>query len=123
MSATTPGTPPTGAGQSSQADQSEPVYVKLPPPGTVHASRRPQNAPNPLVQLILALFAFVLIASLPVAAGAILVLIMVQPATGQHGLYWIWIPLFVFVVGMGVLVAYGIWREVTGWSGRSDYEA
>ena len=120
MSATTPTTP---AGSAGQPDQSEPVYVKLPPPGTVHASRRPQNAPNPLVQVVLTIFAFVLIASLPVSAGAILLLIMIQPATAGHGFFWIWIPLFVFVVGMGVLVAYGLWREVTGWSRRGDYEA
>jgi hypothetical protein len=121
MSASTPEHPaaPTPAGGDSQ---SEPVYVKLPPPGVTHAARRPQNAPNGAIQAIATIFAFVLCCTLPVSSGLILVLLATHPSVNAHGLLWLWITMFVFVVGMALLLAYGVWREVSGWTGPGDYE-
>ncbi len=120
MSASTPKNP--ASSPTTGGDQQEVIYVKLPPPGTMHASRRPTDAPNPLIRYGGALFAFALCCTLPLASGLIMVLLMIQPGKPVHGFLWLWIPMFVFVESIAVLVAYGIWRETSGWSRGADFQ-
>jgi hypothetical protein len=118
MSASTP----KNAASPASDDAGEPVYVKLPPPGAAHASRPPQNAQSPLLQAAGTILAVLLCLSLPLAAGAILVLLLVQPSTQKEGLVWLWIVMILFVESIAILCAVGLWRELTGWTGRSDYQ-
>jgi hypothetical protein len=119
MSASTPKPP---AKNTSPAGDAEPerIYVeKLPLPGTAHAARAPQDTQNPLLQWLSILVVALLCLSLPGAAGAILVLLLIHG--GAAGFYWLWIPMLVFVEAIAIACAIGIWREVTGWAGPRDY--
>lgn len=120
MSASTPKNP--ASPPATGGDQQEPVYVKLPPPGTAQASRRPTDAPNPLLRYGGPIVAFALCCTLPLAPALIMILLMIQPGSSVHGFFWLWIPMFIFIEGMALLVAYGIWREMSGYSRAADFE-
>lgn len=117
MSASTPQNPATSAPASGE----QVVYVKLPPPGSMHASRPPQNAPNRLITSVLNVFALVLCLTLPISSGLIMVLLANHSLQTGFPLLWLWIPMFLFVEPMSILVAYGIWREYSGWRLQRDY--
>jgi hypothetical protein len=120
MSASTSNSPASPS-PTSGGDQSEPVYVKLPPPGHARASRRPSNAPNTLIVALGKALAFVLCLAPAGAAGLIIILLLVHSQLDNQGLLWLWIPMFFFVVGLGAFLWYGLWKEVSGWRGRGDY--
>jgi hypothetical protein len=82
-----------------------------------------QHAWDALIYRGLGTLAFVLCATLPISSGLIMVLLLLQPGTQKHGLIWLWVAMFLFVETMAVLVAVGIWREVSGGAGvrRRDY--
>jgi hypothetical protein len=117
MSASTPQNPTT----STPAEGDQVIYVKLPPPGTTHAKQRPQNAPNPLISPVLNIFAFLLCCTLPLSSGLIIVLLANHSVQTGFPLLWLWIPMFLFVEPIAILVAYGIWREYSGWRVPRDY--
>jgi hypothetical protein len=117
MSAITPknpATPTPGTGEQVR-------YVKLPPPGSTHAKRPPQNAPNPLITNVLNVFAALLCLTLPLSSGLIMVLLANHSVESGFSLLWLWIPMFLFVEPIAILVAWGIWREYSGWRVRRDY--
>lgn len=126
MSTSTSKNPPASSSSSSSSSSSpaggeQVVYVKLPPPGTAHAALRPRNAPNPLWQKALNVFAFALCCTLPISSGLIMVLLAIHSVQVGFSLLWLWIPMFLFVEPIAFLVAYGIWREYSGWRVRRDY--
>src|SRR5947209_15266855 len=102
----TSATPNPPASSASEGEQV--VYVKLPPPGTTHAARRPQNAPNPLMDTVLSIFAFLLCLTLPLSSGLIMVLLANHSVQVGFSLLWLWIPMFLFIEPIAILVAYGI---------------
>jgi hypothetical protein len=116
MSAGTPKNP-----TASTSTTGEQIYIKLPPPGSTHAKRRPQNAPNPLITTVLNLFALALCCTLPLSSGLIMVMLAVHSVQVGFPLLWLWIPMFLFIEPIAFLVAYGIWREYSGWRVRRDY--
>jgi hypothetical protein len=117
MSASTPKTPAS----STPASGEQVVYVKLPPPGSTQAKRPPQNVPNPLLTPVLTIFAAVLCLSLPLSSGVIMVLLANHSLQTHFPLLWLWVPMFLFVEPIAILVAWGIWREYSGWRMRRDY--
>jgi hypothetical protein len=117
MSTSTPQNPPA----ATPASPEQVVYVKLPPPGSTQAARRPQNAPNPLIGTVLNAFAFVLCLTLPISSGLILVMLAIHSVQSGIPMLWLWIPMFLFVEPIAILVAYGIWREYSGWRVPRDY--
>lgn len=112
---------PRNTTASSATDGQQVVYVKLPPPGSAHAARRPQNVPNPLLDTVLSIFAFLLCCTLPLSSGLIMVLLANHSLQVGFSLLWLWIPMFLFVEPIAILVAYGIWREYSGWRVPRDY--
>ncbi len=101
------------------SDQTETLYVKLPPPGAAHAARPPQNTRHALRQRLTVLIVALLCLSLPGASGAILVLLLIR--SGSAGFLWLWIPMLVFVETIAIACAIGIWREAIGWTPSRDY--
>jgi hypothetical protein len=102
------------------SEEPERVYVKLPPPPPrrTSAGREGQRAG---LQFLGWLFALALCVSIPAAPGIIMLLLLFQPETARHGLVWLWIAMFVLVEPIALLAAWGIWREVTGWSRAGDF--
>ena len=122
MSASPPNPPPSPAAAAGD-QQSEPLYVKLPPPRVARGAGHARHAWDALIYRGLGTLAFVLCATLPISSGLIMVLLLLQPGTHKHGLIWLWVVMFLFVETVAVLVAVGIWREVSGGAGvrRRDY--
>lgn len=109
------------AATSEAAPTPERVYVKLPAPvagGGVRVRRETQNA---LFQWVSTLFAAALCVSVPAAPALIMFLLLIQGDTTKHGLVWLWIAMFVIVEPMALLVAWGVWREFSGWTSARDY--
>jgi hypothetical protein len=113
-------TPPESA-SAAPAKPEKPLYVKLPPPGVTHGSRRPTDAAKPLWQGLGTLLAAALCLSLPAAPGVILSLLLTQPSTQREGLAWLWVTMIVLIEGIAIFCALGLWRELTGWTGRTRY--
>jgi hypothetical protein len=107
------------AATSGAAPTPERVYVKLPVAGGgVRVRRETQNA---LFQWVSTLFAAALCVSVPAAPALIMFLLLIQGDTAKHGLVWLWIAMFVIVEPMALLVAWGVWREFSGWTSARDY--
>ncbi|HEY7984386.1 MAG TPA: hypothetical protein VID73_09470 [Ktedonobacterales bacterium] len=118
MTATTP-EPPQAA---TPATPEKPLYVKLPPPGATHGSRPPTDAAHPLWQGLGTLLAAALCLSLPLAPLTIMSLLLIQPATRTEGLIWLWVTMIILIEGLAIFCGLGLWRELTGWSGRTRYQ-
>jgi hypothetical protein len=104
------------------AKPEKPLYVKLPPPGATHGSRPPTDAAHPLRQSAGTLLAAVLCLSLPLAPATIMTLLLIQPATQREGLTWLWVAMIVLIEAIAIFCAVGLWRELNGWSSRTNYQ-
>lgn len=120
MSASTPKSPAsqTAPGTSKPATPSSAPM----PPAPVARRRTESNLPTPLLQMLGQLLALALCLSLPGAAGIILVMLAIFNIGNGGGLLWIWIPMILFVETIAFLCAFGVWRELTGWTGPRDYQ-
>jgi hypothetical protein len=58
------------------------------------------------------LLVFLMAAALPILPLVLVVLLLRQPATGPHGLTWLWISMGVITELIAFLVSYGLVRSV-----------
>ncbi len=115
MSSNTPAT-------ASDTTAPEKVFVPIPKAGPGQGYAAPKNYEHPGLQAISKLIITLLCLSLPVVPAGLIVLLLVTDANARDTLLWLFIPLGVFVVGIAVFVAIGIWREAVGTAGGGWYE-
>ena len=114
----------TGTNGAASTDGAEPparVYVKLPSVPAGGGVRVPRETSNALFQWAGIVFAALLCISVPAAPAIIMALLLREPGTARHGLLWLWIAMFAIIEPIAILVAWGVWREFTGWTSPRDY--
>jgi hypothetical protein len=108
--------------QASNTTAPEKVFVPIPKAGPGQGYQAPKNYQQPAVDAVSRVIVGLLCLSLPVVPAGLIVLLLATDLNARNTLLWLFIPLGVFVTGIGVLVALGIWREAVGSAGGGWYE-
>lgn len=99
------------------------VFVEIPraKPGQGYVA--PKIHQQPLLQALSRLAIIALCASLPLAPGAIIALILFLPQShfARADFLWLWIPMTIFVEAFAIFVAIGVAREAIGSSGSDHF--